>query len=119
MSVADGPMSWNNMTQEDKEAGKGMRGTNNFAESSFAQTKNEKHKFGTCLSILNAGAVGAMKTSGMMARVLSGGNEEELGYWHVLDKCMKEILVVYSERESDRVKRDFNRAVKAYMIHKD
>jgi hypothetical protein len=60
-----------------------------------------------------------MKTSGMMARILSGGSGDQLGFWHTLDKRMQHILITYSKRSAQEVTSKYQKSVKAFMQHKE
>ena len=119
MSCLDGKRSWKNMTLAEKEASKEASAVTDIAESHFAYSKHEKHKCGTTLSVLSAGAVAVSKTTGFMKRVLGNSvNTEELGYWHKLDSKKQDIIMVYAERKARGVRAEHKRAVEAFKKHK-
>ena len=119
MSCVDGKRSWKNMTEFEKESSVMAKATTDPAESHFAYSKNEKHKFGTNLSVIGAGAVAASKTMGYMKRVLGKkGDSADQGFWHKIGEVKQNIIVVHAEREAKKVRERHKRAVKAVKEHK-
>ncbi len=64
LSSNKGKWSWGQATDGKKKAGLGKQATNDYAESPFADMKEEYYKFGSQSNLLHASAAGYARFNG-------------------------------------------------------
>jgi len=116
LTEGSGKFSWGNISDAEKESGRGKKATNDTAESIFARIKSEILRFGM-ISFANAAGVSQSKMNGDFTRVYGDDDESCLGYFHQLPKEMQEALITFAEEKVMQVGVDHRNALKAHREH--
>ena len=117
MTCVQGTRSWNAISEKEKQAGRGIRATNDVAESPFAIVKEQKRRYGPRLSILKAGGHALITSNGYLVRTVPG-DSRELGYFHKLPKYEQDSIIIYAEEQVRAAGADNKRALEAFGAHK-
>ena len=117
LTIGGGKFCWENISDKEREAGKGKKAVNDPAESIFARVKNEVLKFGM-VSFAHAAGVSQSKMNGDFTRVFSGDDETDLGYFHRQSKEMQSAILILAEEKLKDVGCYYRNVLKSSHEHR-